>query len=291
MKGGIACFIAASLAFLNDGMPGQGSLSFLITGDEEGAAVNGTAKLLPWAAAAGHRFDACIVGEPTSATRLGDAIKVGRRGSLSGTIEVGGTQGHAAYPERADNPIPRLLRILSSLSSEPIDRGTRDFDPSNLEITSIDVGNGAFNVIPARASARFNIRFNDAWNSGRMAAWVQTRLRASGVENWQLRFEPMNSEPFLTRSPQLIEPLSQAIMAVTGLSPAHSTSGGTSDARFIREFCSVVEFGLPGTTMHQTNENVAIEDLASLTRIYREFLDRFYGRGPAKPPAYSTPSR
>ncbi len=280
MKGGIACFLAAALAFLGERPLEAGTLSFAITGDEEGPAINGTKKLIDWALAAGHRFDAAIVGEPTSRQRLGDTIKIGRRGSLSATLCVHGRQGHVAYAELADNPIPRLVRILDRLSGLSLDTGSADFAPSRLEITSVDVGNPAFNVIPAEATARLNIRFNDRWSP----ATVEERLRseiaaAAGDARCDLTIAPGANDWFLTRPGPLVDLLSAAITEVTGLTPEQTTGGGTSDARFFKDICPVVEFGLVGDTMHQADEHVPVADLHELTAIYRGFLNRYFGAG------------
>ncbi len=284
MKGGIACFMAAALGLIAErGVP-AGTLSLLITGDEEGMAINGTVKAIAWALERGHRFDAALVGEPTSRQRLGDTIKIGRRGSLSGTLTVTGRQGHAAYPHLADNPLPRLVRILDRLARLKLDEGSGEFEASNLEITSVDVGNPAFNVIPAEARARFNVRFNDRWS----VATLEQRLRAEidaataeapGKGRVALAIEPGASESFLTAAGPLVDGLSQAIGAVTGTFPSPSTGGGTSDARFFKGVCPVAEFGLVGDTMHQVDERVPLADLARLTEIYRAFLDRFFAAG------------
>lgn len=279
MKGGIAAFAAAALDFVKaHSADFGGTISFLITGDEEGPAVNGTIKLLDWAKAQGHRFDACIVGEPTNPDVLGDAIKVGRRGSLSGTVTVKGIQGHVAYPHLADNPISGLLKLLSALDGLELDQGNDRFQPSNLEIVTIDVGNTAFNVIPARAEARFNIRFNDEWTLDSLKAKVTATLDAAAPEglDWSIEFKRDASESFLTRDETLIETLKAAIEAVTGRVPELSTGGGTSDARFIKNYCPVVEFGLIGQTMHKVNERVAITDLDLLAEVYRRFLDSYF---------------
>jgi len=279
MKGGIAAFAAAALEFVaGNGADFGGTISFLITGDEEGPAVNGTVKLLEWAKDQGHVFDACIVGEPTNPERLGDAIKVGRRGSLSGTITVTGTQGHAAYPHLADNPISGLVRLLAALDALKLDDGNDRFQPSNLEIVSVDVGNPAFNVIPARAEARFNIRFNDEWTLDGLKAEVARTLEGVdlGGLSLGLEFKRDASESFLTRDETLIGTLTDAVAAVTGRTPELSTGGGTSDARFIKNYCAVVEFGLVGQTMHKVDECVAIDDLDRLSAVYRRFLDSYF---------------
>ncbi|MTI43898.1 succinyldiaminopimelate desuccinylase [Roseibium hamelinense] len=280
MKGGVAAFAAAAISFLKERpMPMEGRISFLITGDEEGPAINGTRKLLEWAEVQGHRFDGCIVGEPTNPKQIGDAIKVGRRGSLSGTIVVSGVQGHAAYPHLADNPIPKLVTVLSALNGMVLDAGNDRFQPSNLEIVTVDVGNTAFNVIPARAVARFNIRFNDEWTLEALKERVSETVvsAAVGVDaRVSLEFKRDASESFLTRDSRLIETLSKAVADETGRSPELSTGGGTSDARFIKNYCPVVEFGLVGQTMHKIDENVPLADLVQLEAIYLRFLQRYF---------------
>ncbi len=291
MKGGIACFAAAVARYIEKHGAPKGSISFLITGDEEGPAINGTTKLLEWAAAKGERWDACVVGEPTNPDTLGDMIKIGRRGSLSGTITVHGTQGHAAYPHLADSPVRGILQLTQALMDPPFDGGTPDFQPSNLEVTTIDVGNPAVNVIPARATARFNIRFNDTWSAESLKAEIIARLdRAAAAGNlrpgrspvaYDLVWSERPSHVFLTRNNGLISSLSGAISAVTGREPKLSTTGGTSDARFIKDYCPVVEFGLVGQTMHMVDERVAIADLETLTAIYETFLERWFGNATA----------
>ncbi|MEP4029797.1 succinyl-diaminopimelate desuccinylase [Roseibium polysiphoniae] len=279
MKGGVACFAAATLDFLAaNGPEFGGKISFLITGDEEGPAVNGTVKLLQWAEEQGHRFDACIVGEPTNPNELGDAIKVGRRGSLSGTVVVTGVQGHAAYPENANNPIPGLMRLMSALDEVTFDGGNDRFQPSNLEIVTFDVGNPACNVIPAKAEARFNIRFNDTWSLDTLKAKIEGILSdaASDDLEWSVAFRRDASESFLTRDETLIKALSNSVEAITGRTPALTTGGGTSDARFVKNYCPVVEFGLVGQTMHKVDECVALADVDGLTAIYRKFLDDYF---------------
>lgn len=289
MKGGIACFVAAVARHLEKGGALNGSVSLLITGDEEGPAVNGTAKLLEWAVGRGEKWDAALVGEPTNPAALGDMIKIGRRGSLSGTVVVRGTQGHAAYPHLADNPVRGIVILAEALMHPPFDEGTADFQPTNLEVTSIDVGNMATNVIPAKATASFNIRFNDRWTAETIQAEIHNRLdRAStrrilrSAPEEPIRFEiewrDRPSHVFLTRDEKLIGTLSTSIEAVTGRAPQLSTSGGTSDARFIKDHCPVVEFGLVGQTMHMVNECVALADLETLTRIYERFIADWFKR-------------
>ncbi|MEM1049213.1 MAG: succinyl-diaminopimelate desuccinylase [Pseudomonadota bacterium] len=277
MKGAIAAFAAAAARYIaREGEP-KGTLSLLITGDEEGPAINGTVKLMRWCAERGEEFDACVVGEPTNPERLGDAIKIGRRGSLSGTISVTGKQGHVAYPHLADNPVPRLVRLLAALGERQPDSGTEHFQPTNLEIVSVDVGNPAWNVIPNHASARFNARYNDTWSAETLKGWIAARLESAGDAGpFDIAYEPSISDVFLTRSDSLIATLSTAIEAQTGIAPALSTGGGTSDARFIKDYCPVVEFGLVGKTMHQVDECVTVADLTALSAIYETFLERYF---------------
>ena len=279
MKGGIACMLAATLAFLDTRGPDfGGSIAFLITGDEEGPAVNGTVKLLDWAKARAERFDHCLLGEPTNPDTLGEMIKIGRRGSLTGRITVHGRQGHVAYPHRAENPIPGLLRLASALIAEPLDGGTAHFDASNLEFTTIDVGNPATNVIPASAKAVFNVRFNDDWTAETLGAEIRTRLEAAAgnAVRFSLDLQPSNSPAFLTRPDAFVDLVADAIQAETGRRPALSTTGGTSDARFIKDACPVIEFGLVGRTMHETDERVAVADLERLTAIYGRVLEAYF---------------
>ena len=279
MKGGIACMLAATLAFLGRrGSDFAGSIAFLITGDEEGPAVNGTVKLLDWARARGERFDHCLLGEPTNPGQLGEMIKIGRRGSLTGKLTVLGRQGHVAYPHKAENPIPGLLRLASALVAEPLDRGTAHFDASNLEFTTIDVGNPATNVIPATARATFNVRFNDDWTAESLGAELRRRLEqaAGNAIRFSLDLQPSNAPAFLTQPDAFVDLVSEAIRVETGLTPALSTTGGTSDARFIKDACPVIEFGLVGETMHQVDECVAVADLDRLTAIYERVLEAYF---------------
>jgi succinyl-diaminopimelate desuccinylase len=276
MKGAIAAFVAAAERFLATRGPDfTGSISLLITGDEEGVAVNGTRKVLDWLKSRGEALDACLVGEPTSATELGDMIKIGRRGSMTGRLIVTGVSGHVAYPHLADNAAHRLVALLAGLTAEPLDAGTEHFQPSGLQVTTIDIGNPTTNVIPGTARATFNIRFNDLWTSAKLKEWVAARLAAIGGEH-QLVWE-VSGESFLVPPGQVSRCLTEAIGAVTGRTPELSTTGGTSDARFIQAYCPVAEFGLVGQTMHKTDERVEIADIAQLTAIYEAFLDRFFG--------------
>jgi succinyl-diaminopimelate desuccinylase len=272
MKGAIACFIAATARLLAERCP-AGSISCLITGDEEGPAINGTQRLLGWLRGRGETPDACLVGEPTNPRRIGEMIKIGRRGSMTGHLTVHGVQGHVAYPERADNPIPRLLRLLDAITRVPLDAGSAHFEPSRLVITSIDVGNAASNVIPATARATFNIRFNDRHTPAALEARLRKQLRQ--VDDRHELVIGTSGDAFVTQPGPLTALLAEAIRDETGRLPELSTSGGTSDARFIKDVCPVVEFGLAGQTMHQIDERVAIADLETLTRIYRTFLDRY----------------
>jgi len=288
MKGSLAAMVFAALRFVEKHGPDFGGrLSFLVTGDEEGDAVNGTKKLLDWAADRGERFSAALVGEPTSAKLLGDQIKVGRRGSLSATIVVEGTQGHSAYPEKADNPIRGLTQLLYGLQATPLDAGSEHFGPSSLEVVSVDVANPAWNVIPAKATARFNSRYNDCWTRETLIAEIEGRLHAAAHDpalvaersvHWRLLPEPPSSDVFLTRDDALIALVAGAIEKITGRLPALSTSGGTSDARFIKNFCPVVEFGPVGTTMHQVDERISIAEVEQTAAIYQEILEAYFRR-------------
>jgi succinyl-diaminopimelate desuccinylase len=284
MKGGIACSIAAVLQYLADhgGKPredGAGSISFLITGDEEDISVNGTIKLLQWVAARGEKFDHCVLGEPSNVEVLGDTIKVGRRGSQSGTLYVDGVQGHVAYPHRASNPVPDISRLIVALSDEPLDHGSAQFQASNLEFTSVDVGNAASNVIPGQARAKFNIRFNDNHTQESLRKLVEERVAKATGNRIRARivWEPSNSNVFVTKPGPFTDLATAAIEEVTGRKPELSTSGGTSDARFIASYCPVIEFGLVGQTMHQIDERTPVSDLEKLTKIYRGVLERYFG--------------
>jgi succinyl-diaminopimelate desuccinylase len=282
MKGGIAAFAAAAIAYLEQhGAPEKGSIGFLITGDEEGPAINGTVKMLQWLEQRGETFDHCVVGEPTNAQDLGDMIKIGRRGSLNGRLLARGKQGHVAYPHRADNPVGHVLALCAALKAEPLDQGTDWFDASNLEITSIDIGNEATNVIPGAARVRFNIRFNDLWTPDKLKDEIRRRLESARLpEVFELTFDPCNAVSFVTKPGAFTELVAEAIEAETGRRPELSTSGGTSDARFIASYGPVVEFGLVGKTMHQVDERVPVSDIDGLTRIYRRLLETYFGRAP-----------
>jgi len=280
MKGGIACSVAAVLDYLaaNGGRP-KGSISFLITGDEEDVAVNGTVKLLQWAAERGEKFDHCVLGEPSNVEALGDCIKIGRRGSLSGTLIVDGVQGHVAYPQRAANPVPEIARLITALSDEPLDHGNEQFPPSNLEFTSVDVGNAATNVIPAQARAKFNIRFNNQHSVETLRDLIEQRVAAAlsgGRLKARIEWLPSNSGAFVTKPGPFTDLVVAAIEQVTGRRPKLDTGGGTSDARFITHYCPVIEFGLVGQTMHKVDECTPVADLQQLTAVYRGVLDRYF---------------
>jgi succinyl-diaminopimelate desuccinylase len=279
MKGGIGCAVAAVLDHLSHhGGEPKGSISFLITGDEEGIAVNGTPKLLKWAAERGEKFDHCILGEPSNQEELGDTIKVGRRGSLNGHLIVRGRQAHVAYPHRGDNPIRGLVVLIAALQAEPLDAGSAQFSASHLEFTSVDVGNKTVNLIPGEARARFNIRFNDHHTLDSLKALIERRAaKAAGNKiKFEFKWEPSNAGVFVTEPGPFTEMVSNAVTEVTRRKPELSTTGGTSDARFISNYCPVVEFGLVGQTMHQVDERVPIGDLRALTTIYRKIIDKYF---------------
>ena len=281
MKGGIACFLAAALDYVkgNSGLP-RGSLSFLITGDEESVAINGAPKLLVWLKERGETLDACVVGEPASAETIGDGIKIGRRGYVNAKVVVHGKQGHSAYGERAENPIPKLARIIDRLSTTPLDTGTAHFQPSSLQATIISVPTSATNVIPGTAFANFNIRYNDLHTRAGIEAWVQEQCESAAREvdaRFSLSFEGTGNV-FLTQPGPLVHTMSAAVEAVTGRKPALTTNGGTSDARFIKELCPVVEAGLLNSMAHQVDECISVADLAALTAIYRAFLEGYFSK-------------
>ena len=275
MKSGIAAFVAAV------GAAGEvnGRISLAITNDEEQDSINGTEKLLSWALAEGHSFDFAIVGEPSAKEQSGDSIKIGRRGSFSGRVTVTGVQGHVAYPERARNPLPVLAACVTALKATPLDGGTERFPPSNLEFTSIDTGNEAGNVIPARGTARFNVRFNDKWSPESLTAWTRDRLQAVDAAGCEISFEVVSrpSDVFVSPLGGGVDVLTKTIEAMTGRPPELSTAGGTSDARFIAKYCPVVECGLPGPTLHKADEHIKVADLHALTDLYRRFLLAYFG--------------
>jgi len=275
MKGALAAMVAAVARHLQ-GRGGKplGRISLLITGDEEGPAINGTRKVLEWMAARDLVPDACVVGEPTNPKRMGEMVKIGRRGSLSGRLTVHGIQGHVAYPQFADNPLHPLVRLLADLVAERLDDGTPHFQPSNLQITSIDTDNEAPNVIPAQASAAFNIRFNDLHTSASLEARLRDRLERAGMR-YELQIS-VSGEAFVTAPGAFTDLVSNAVRSVTGITPDLSTSGGTSDARFIKDFCKVAEFGLVGETMHKVDERASAADIERLTETYRHILDAWF---------------
>ncbi len=284
MKGAIACFAVAALAFVRkrgDRFPG--AISFLITGDEEGPSINGTVKVLDWMKQNGERMDACIVGEPSSLEAIGDELKIGRRGSLNGELVVHGKQGHAAYPRSADNPVPKIARMIDRLSSAPLDQGTAHFEASSLEVTVISVNNTATNVIPSEARAKLNIRYNDLWTRPKVEAHVRAICEAVASDfpgnasfRWSVTFSG-TGDVFRTEPGPLVDTMSAAVSRITGLTPRLSTGGGTSDARFIHFHCPVIEFGLMNKTIHQVDERCAVDDLHRLTKVYAEFLERYFG--------------
>jgi succinyl-diaminopimelate desuccinylase len=275
MKGGVACWLAGALAYLEaNGGKLPGSISLLITGDEEGPAINGTKKMLGWLKENGHVPDHCIVGEPTNSEAIGDVIKIGRRGSLNGIITVRGVQGHSAYLDKARNPVPELARIVNAISRDPLDEGTEHFQPTTLAVTSFDVGNSAVNVIPAHAIARFNVRFNTCHTPETIERFVRERCEKF-ASDYSLEIS-VSGDCFLTEPGPIVEVTSAAIEAATGLIPALTTGGGTSDARFIKDFCPVIEFGLVNKTIHAIDERVPVADLELLAKTYREIIQRYF---------------
>jgi succinyl-diaminopimelate desuccinylase len=276
MKGAIAAFAAAAERAIKKGV--DGSIVFLITGDEEGPAINGTRRVLDWMAARGERIDHCLVGEPSSNERLGDMIKVGRRGSMNSVLSVAGRQGHVAYPLRADNPIPPLLKMLLALTETPLDEGYEKFQPSSLQVTDVHVGNAAANVIPARASAKFNVRFNPNWAPARLEAELRRRIEAATPgADFELK-AVATGDAFLTADDGFLSLIEGAVRDRTGLTPERSTTGGTSDARFIKNVAPVCEFGLVGQSIHKIDEHAAVADIEALAEIYALILDRYFTR-------------
>ncbi len=279
MKGCVAAYVAATLQHLRKhGSLKRGSLSFLITGDEEGPSINGTAKMLHWLKARDEVIDACLVGEPSNPKALGDEIKIGRRGSLNAELVVHGRQGHSAYPNIADNPVPKLARIIDRLCSAKLDDGTANFQPSNLQVTVISVPNTASNVIPGVARASINVRYNDTWTRPKIEAWVHDATAAAAAElgaKFDLTFSG-TGDVFVTKPGPLVSTLKDAIKSVTGRTPALTTGGGTSDARFIKDHCPVVEFGLVNASIHQVDEHTSVADLSALTAIYGRFISNYF---------------
>jgi len=287
MKGAIACFLAAVARVRGSGAQAslsRGSLSLLITGDEEGPAINGTQKVLGWLKERGERLDACLVGEPSNPSRIGEEIKIGRRGSINGELIVHGVQGHSAYPQRADNPLPKLARVMDRLSRHRLDEGSRHFEPSTLTFTIVEVPNTATNVIPAFARAVFNVRYNDQWSRDAIVGHIHAKCDEALQDicaNYDLSFEGSGGA-FLTKPGHLVETLVAAIRGRTGMDPSLSTGGGTSDARFIKDVCAVVEFGLVNDTIHSVDERVSVADLELLTTIYQDFIVGFMSESQGK---------
>jgi succinyl-diaminopimelate desuccinylase len=277
MKGAIAAYIAAVGRVLAKGPP-AGSLSLLITGDEEGVAEDGTKAVVRALQAEGEIIDHCVVGEPTSSARLGDMIKIGRRGSLNTRLIVEGVQGHVAYPDRAANPAPVLVRLLSRLLDRALDEQIDGFQPSNLEITSIDIGNLASNVIPGTAEARINIRYNPAYQGAALAAWITEEAKAVDTDfRGRITVETaISGEAFLTAPGEFTGVVAGAVAAASGVTPELSTTGGTSDARFIRALCPVVEFGLVGASMHKIDEGAPVADIEALAVIYERLITDYF---------------
>ncbi len=278
MKSGVAAFCAAAAAAVADGSADTGTISLVITGDEEADSINGTDRVMDWAAAEGLKFDFAIVGEPSSEKRVGDRLKTGRRGSFNGRIAVKGVQGHSAYPDAARNPLPVLTAIANALTDTPLDEGTEHFQPSRLVLTSIDTGNKASNVIPERAELKFNVRFSDLWSAEKMRDWVEARIASVDLAGCSYTFdEPVyGAIPFVCPPGDAVALLDKVITGEAGMTPEHSTTGGTSDARYIAKHCPVVECGLVGDTMHQTDERVPLADLEVLTRLYQRFIGAFF---------------
>ena len=278
MKGSVAAFAAAALDFTRENPTFKGSISFLITNDEEGPAINGTVKVLQWMKQHGHTPDHCLVGEPSCVDALGDTIKIGRRGSLSFVVTVEGKQGHVAYPHKADNPIPKLARLIERLSAKPLDQGNDHFDPSTLVFTSFDVGNPAGNVIPSKAILKFNIRYSTEQTFDSLKALVNGHIEKLYAELgglWSVAFTE-GAEAFITQPGAFVGLVEDAIAEETGLTPKLSTSGGTSDARFVKDYCPVLEFGPTNATIHQTDERISVAELQATTRIYRRIIDNYF---------------
>ncbi len=277
MKSGVAAFVAAAVKLVETAPP-DGAIVIAITGDEEGDALDGTTALLDHMSYEQERMSVCLVGEPTCPDQLGDMMKIGRRGSMTAFFTVTGVQGHAAYPHRAKNPMPAIARLMDRLASHELDKGTDHFDPSTLAIVTIDTGNPATNVIPASCSGTVNIRFNDTHSGASLSDWLRAEVEAAAAEygvTIETRIK-ISGESFVTPPGDLSELIAGAVEAETGLRPALSTTGGTSDARFIKDHCPVVEFGLVGKTMHQVDENVRISDIQSLTKVYERILTNYF---------------
>lgn len=280
MKGSVAAFAAAAMDHVREHGTSKGSISFLITGDEEGPAINGTIKVLEWMKVNNHIPDHCLVGEPSCVDALGDTMKIGRRGSLSFIVTVEGKQGHAAYPHKADNPIPKLTRLVEHLSATQLDAGNDNFDPSSLSFTSFDVGNPAGNVIPSKAVLKFNIRYSTEHTYASLKALVDEKIAVVTHElggKWSVTHTE-GAEAFITEPGAFVGLVQDAVEAETGLVPKLSTSGGTSDARFIKDYCPVLEFGPTNATIHQTDERISVDELKATTRIYRRVIDAYFSQ-------------
>ena len=283
MKGSVAAFAAAAIDYIKSNGKPKGSISLLITGDEEGPAINGTIKVLEWMKANGHVPDHCLVGEPSCVDELGDTIKIGRRGSLSFDVTVEGTQGHVAYPEKTDNPIPKLARFIDLVSHVRIDQGNEHFGPSTLAVTTVDVNNTAGNVVPARAHAKFNIRYSTAHTYQSLHEWVDAqvaRVKADVGGRWSVNSSE-GAEAFITQPGAFVGLVQDAVEQETGLVPKLSTAGGTSDARFIKNYCPVLEFGPTNATIHQVDERISMEELRATQTIYGRILGAYFNNQPA----------
>ena len=278
MKGSVAAFAGAAIDFVRGTPKFKGSISFLITGDEEGPAINGTVKVLEWMRENGHIPDHCIVGEPSCVDQLGDTIKIGRRGSLSFAVTVEGKQGHAAYPHKADNPIPKLARFIDRIASARLDEGNEHFDPSTLAVTSFDVGNPAGNVIPSRATAKFNIRFSTEHSFASLRQWVDAEIAGVKAEmggSWTVSATE-GADAFITEPGAFVGLVQDAVERETGVLPKLSTSGGTSDARFVKDYCPVLEFGPTNATIHQTDERIGVEELRATQAVYSRIIAAYF---------------
>lgn len=278
MKGSVAAFAAAALDYVRENPKFKGSISFLITGDEEGPAINGTIKVLEWMKKFQHVPDHCLVGEPSSADALGDTLKIGRRGSLSFSVTVEGKQGHVAYPHKVSNPVAKLARFVDRISTTALDEGNDHFDPSSLQVTTFDVGNTASNVVPAKAMAKFNIRFSTEHNYDSLRAWVNIQIETVKAElggTWNITSNE-GAEAFITEPGSFVGLVQDAVQEETGLLPKLSTSGGTSDARFVKDYCPVLEFGPTNATIHQVDERISVEELKATTQIYRRIIEKYF---------------
>ena len=283
MKGSVAAFVAAAIDYVKANGKPAGSISFLITGDEEGPAINGTIKVLEWMKANGHIPDHCLVGEPSCVDTLGDTMKIGRRGSLSFDVTVEGTQGHVAYPNKTDNPIPKLARLIDWISHAKIDEGNDHFGPSTLAVTTVEVGNTAGNVVPARASAKFNIRYSTQHTYQSLRDWVDAQIEKVRTDiggRWAVKSYE-GAEAFITEPGAFVGLVQDAVEQETGLVPKLSTSGGTSDARFIKNYCPVLEFGPTNATIHQVDERISIEELRATQTIYGRIIAAYFNNQPA----------